>query len=452
VVASAAAVRRVLAPLIAVLAVGCALPAGAAAAIRDVYVSVKGAPGPGPSKYDKVFVEKIGPKNAKHVLVLVPGYMGGAGDFSLIGRDIVKRVPGLQVWALDRRESAFEDTSVFKRGDPDEAFRYYLNFQPSRGRTFAPVDGAKVPYVRQWGLTLALEDLRRVVLEARAGGKRTVILGGHSLGASTAAAYAAWDFNGRAGYRDIAGIVLIDGGLLGTFSAPSLKQVKAREAALKKGDPFVSLLSGLPPWSAGAFAEVAALYAHRRPYAASVLQTFPLTPKTVVPSFPVTNQAAFGYAFDADTSPAFLSIIQVNSGRLATSGSPRKWVDGGMTPIDRLATMVTHEPGNFVDWYFPAKLTLDVDGANSLARDAITKHLGLRTWHLRAVNRPLYAFETSLTDGRVLRGARRFVQASKITEATYVADPLQSHIDPLSALPSRNRFLQTVVPFLKRIR
>ena len=352
--ASRAAVRRVIAPLITVLLMGCALPAGASAAvIRDVYVSVKGAPGPGPSKYDKVFVEKIGPKNAKRVLVLVPGFMGGAGDFSLIGRDIVKRVPGMQVWALDRREAAFEDTSVFKRSDPDQAFDYYLNLKPVRGKTFAPVDGASVPYVRQWGLKLALEDLRRVILEARAGGRRTVILGGHSLGASTTAAYATWDFNGRPGYKDVAALVLIDGGMLGTFPVRSLKTVKQRVATLKKGDPFVSLLAGLPPWSAGAFAETAALYAHRRPYTASVLQTFPLIPKSVIPSFPVTNQAAFGYAFDADSSPSFLSIVQVNSGRLATSGSPRKWVDGGMTPIDRLATLMTHEPGNFIDWYFP---------------------------------------------------------------------------------------------------
>jgi pimeloyl-ACP methyl ester carboxylesterase len=356
------------------------------------------------------------------------------------------------VWGLDRREAAFEDTSVFAKRDPDAAFRYYLNFQPVGGRTFSPVDGMSVPYVRRWGLDLALEDLRRVVLAARDGGKRTVILGGHSLGASTAAAYATWDFHGQPGYRDVAGLVLIDGGLLGTFSAPSLKKVRERVAALKTGDPFVSLLAGLPPWSAGAFAESAALFAHRRPYTASVLQTFPLIPKSLVPPMTVNNQAALGFAFDDDSSPSFLSLIQVNSGRLATTGSPRGWVDGGLTPIDRLATALTHEPGNFVDWYFPAKLTLDVDGANTLARNRITKELGLRTWHLRDVDRPLYAFETNLTDGRVLRGARRFVEASKVSRATYVGDPTQSHIDPLTALPARNRFLKTVVPFLKGIR
>ena len=57
--------------------------------------------------------------------------------------------------------------------------------------------------MRNWGLKLALGDLRRVIRRARDGGRRKVILGGHSLGASTAVAYAAWDFTGHAGYRDV---------------------------------------------------------------------------------------------------------------------------------------------------------------------------------------------------------------------------------------------------------
>ena len=73
--------------------------------------------------------------------------------------------------------------------------------------------------MRDWGLELALEDLRRVVKRARRGGRK-LILGGHSLGASTAVAYAAWDFRGHAGYRDLSGLVLIDGGLLGSFARP----------------------------------------------------------------------------------------------------------------------------------------------------------------------------------------------------------------------------------------
>ena len=50
-----------------------------------------------------------------------------------------------------------------------------------------------------------------------------MILGGHSAGASTAVAYAAWDFGGHPGYRDIDGLVLIDGGLLGSFAEATRK-------------------------------------------------------------------------------------------------------------------------------------------------------------------------------------------------------------------------------------
>ena len=192
-----------------------------ATAAAGPVVSVKGASGPGPARYDRVSYERFGPASAKRVLILVPGFQGGAGDFSLVGPEIVRHVKGLQVWAYDRRSQAFEDHTGFATGDPDRAFGYYLKGEAVGGKTFAPVAGASVPYVREWGLKLALEDLRQVVKRARRGGRK-VILGGHSLGASTAVAYAAWDFGGRAGHRDLSGLVLIDGGLLGSFTTPQL--------------------------------------------------------------------------------------------------------------------------------------------------------------------------------------------------------------------------------------
>ena len=74
-----------------------AAPAGAAE-----LVSIP-SKGPGPAQVDQVWVNKIGPDDAKRVLVLIPGTSGGAGDFTLVGRDIVKRVANLAVWAIDRR-------------------------------------------------------------------------------------------------------------------------------------------------------------------------------------------------------------------------------------------------------------------------------------------------------------------------------------------------------------
>jgi hypothetical protein len=76
-----------------ILAVTLAGPAAAA----ETVTTIPGAEGPGPSRYDKVFVTKFGPKSARRVLVLMPGYYGGAGDFTLDARELVKRVPDLQV-------------------------------------------------------------------------------------------------------------------------------------------------------------------------------------------------------------------------------------------------------------------------------------------------------------------------------------------------------------------
>src|SRR5215470_17503251 len=111
-------------------------------------------------------------------------------------------------------------------------FDYYLGWigQSNPGPHFQPVDA---PYARSWGMRAAVEDLRVVVRAARHGG-RHVVLGGHSLGATIAVAYATWDFGGRAGARDLSGLVLIDGGSSsGIGAADARKQL----ADLKAGSP-----------------------------------------------------------------------------------------------------------------------------------------------------------------------------------------------------------------------
>lgn len=421
-------------------------------------VTVPGAKAPGPAEYDRVYVTKVGPESASRVLILVPGYIGGAGNLTLIAQDLVSRVPDLQVWAVDRRSQAFEDTSLFSQAvagaaTADQAFDYYLRWflDPGIQPHFQPLDPATVPFVTKWGLEVAIGDLRRVVKAARAGG-REVVLGGHSLGASTALAYTAWDFKGRPGYRGIDGIVLIDGGLLGSFDAYNKKQAKeAIEEA--KAEPFADLLDLGLPWAAGVFAEVGALYAKHDPTGPSAVQQFPLLPANLNPPVPVTNRGLLGFAFDADTSPQELRLIQVRAGQLAESGDPRDWQNGEVTPIERVADFLAQEPANGVEWYFPERLRIDVNGADALKRNKVAKFLDLRTFHASEVDVPLYAFQTSLTDGDVLTGARQFVKRSNVkrSEAVLVdRSSTTSHLDPLSAAPQTNDFLNTVVPFLLR--
>jgi hypothetical protein len=420
----------------------CAAPAAAI----DRYVPMNVPPEPGPAQYNRVWVQQLGPKHAHRVLVLVPGTLGGAGGITPVARDIVRRVPRTQVWIVDRREQAFEDTSVFERRDPDAALDYYLGFK------YHSVKGTDAKYVADWGLKTQLNDLRAVVRRASAGGRRSVILGGHSAGASTAVAYAAWDFNGHPGYQEIDGLVLIDGGLLGSFDSADLARAKSELADIRSGKVFLDLLGFGIPEIAGVFSQVGALYAYERPAAVSTLQTFPLLPDEFKPSVPVTNEAELGYAFDEGTSPKALELIHIRSGHLAASGNPRGWVDAGLTPIRRFAKAYAGNDPNATEWYYPRRLLLDIDAANFVKQTPAARYLGLRLTHLHEIDVPLYAFSTGLTDGKVALGARRLAYRSRVPHARIVDDRHTSHLDPLSAAPKRNRFLKSVVPFLKGIR
>src|SRR6185369_11922116 len=113
---------------------------------------------PGPEIYDRVWVRKYGPLDAKHVLVLVAGSPSGQGNYTALAPELVARVPRLQVWTIDRRENAFEDVSGFLAGDPDTALGYYFLGEEVDGRTFDPVEPDDAPYVRGWGLNLLLSD------------------------------------------------------------------------------------------------------------------------------------------------------------------------------------------------------------------------------------------------------------------------------------------------------
>jgi pimeloyl-ACP methyl ester carboxylesterase len=430
-----------------------ALIAAGPAAARERLITVQTPPGPGPTELNHVTVHQFGPKSAKRVLVLMPGTVGGAGDFTLVARYLVRHVPGLQVWAIDRRSNALEDTATFARAARGEislqqAFDYYLN---GGGFRFRGVN--EDPYARDWGMAVALNDAHAVVRRARAHGRRQVVLGGHSLGASLTVAYAAWDFNGRPGYRDLAGLVLIDGGLLGSFDGYDLAQAQQAVASLQTSDPFADSLGVGLPEATGLFAEIGGLYAKLAPTAsAATLQSFPLLPADLNPPFPVTNRGLFGFAFDRDTS-ALASDQQINGGGLAATGDPRDWVDGGVTPVSRLAETFGQEPTNAVEWYFPKRLTIDTNGADQMRRNDVGNFLGLRLWHTKKANLPLYALATNLSGAHVLDGARNFIRRSRTTRKESMLvnrNPLMSHLDPILAAPKKNAFLKTVVPFLDK--
>lgn len=410
----------------------------------EPYVPVAVGAGGGPAGTDRVHVLKVGPDTAGTVLVLVPGMFGAANDFRLLARDLVAAVPGLQVWALDRREENLADRSGFAAPDP---VGYYLDGH------YRTQDPAASPFAASWGLSLTLEDLRAVVRAAGRGGRR-VVLGGHSWGATTAMAYAAWDFDGCPGYRDLAGLVVIDGGVRGAFDgtgdpvADSPEQVRERLAAIDAGAVFDLTLSGVGLGSRAESTQIwyqlAGHYALHDPDGPSVLQ--PRLPDALRLPYTVTNAGLLGVLVDAGFG--WPNSITVHSGHLADSGDVRGWVDTGITPIARVAAAYAGPVPAVWEWYWPARLSIDLDVTDAYTDSALARSLDLRLHHADRLDIPLYAFGTSYAKGTIEEAARTVVADSRIPYATYETDNGMNHLDPLFAAPAHNTLTRTLAVFL----
>jgi pimeloyl-ACP methyl ester carboxylesterase len=439
----------------------------APAASAKVHVSferLKGFNEPStPSKYDKVGVIKVyGPPTARNVLVLNPGTSASASYFVPLGRDVVKRAPNWQVWAVERRENMLEDQSMFNKAKSGKAtsqqvFDYYLGYinDPSVTKHFQNIPDDKVGFARNWGMNTEMQDLHRVVKAARRlGGK--VIVGGHSLGGSMTTAYATWNFGGKAGADDLAGLVFIDGG-----SSPAPVSADAAQQSLdtlKSSTPWLSF-GGIAAPLAGLFNTSGALSVLTAPNDPSIGWHWSLLPAYLKPPVEPTNEAQYGYALDSDTSPASLIAAQAHLGRLADSGTPRRWVRAGeLTPIKRYATMFGGWGLKSLDgtaWYHPMRLTIDSGAVAAGNANPAQQVLNVHATHGHDLSKRLriYAFGAALGGQRVLDAAKVLAAQSGIPKRRLVLvdrHTTYSHNDPSSASP-KNAFVAHLIPFLKRV-
>lgn len=427
--------------------------------------------GPGPAEYDRVRVVEHGPEDAENVLVLVPGTSAGAAYFTPVALDIVDTLDGWQVWSVDRRENLLEDRSVLDarvagEATTQETFDYYLGWLGDDTITehLEPVGGqagdeASVDFARDWGMAVAVDDLHAVIEEAASEGGE-VVLGGHSLGGSITVAYATWDFEGRPGAEDLAGVALIDGGS-GAGLAPSAEEAQAELAGLETGAAFNDIVGLGLPWAAGVFNVLGSMAAVMEPDEASIGYASPLIPENLKPPMAPTNAAQYGYALDAKTSPEGLELVQMHIGRLADSGDPRGWVDDELVPVERAARMfsgliegVDGDEALGIDgtaWYHPRRLSIDSDAVNGGIENPAQEVLDVQAIHGTELDLPIYALETTFGADRVLNGARLLADQSDIpdSELTLVdeSDRL-THTDPMGVETSQNPLVETLVPFL----
>ncbi len=166
----------------------------APAAHADRVVTLKGYDAPGtPAKYDKVKVYEVGSAKAKRVLVLEPGTLGGARATSAGDHPRHRQAPARLAGVVGRAPAEPDRGPL---GARQGASRTRPRARPSSTTTWAgwptrsvkthfpPPTDASLAFAKRWGMNVAMQDLRRVVAKARQGGKRKVVVGGHSLGGS----------------------------------------------------------------------------------------------------------------------------------------------------------------------------------------------------------------------------------------------------------------------------
>lgn len=437
---------------------------GHASTVPIRFERLAGYPAPGtPPELNRVGVLRVGPPHAPNVLILNPGTSASAAYFVPLAEDIVSRVRGWQVWAVERRENLLEDHSMLDRAKagtatPQEVFDYYLGWlvNPAITEHVALIADADVPFAREWGMRVEIEDLHRVVRAAKRGRGHRVVLGGHSLGGSITTAYATWDFDGRPGASRLAGLVYIDGG-----SGPvpiSPEDAAAGVAAIESGSPWLAF-GGIAAPFAGIFNATGSLGALIDPDSPSLGQAFPLLPADLKPPVPATNLAQYGYALDTETSPPALVAAQAHLGHLAASGTPRGWDQAGeITPIERYARMFSGYglPGlDGTAWYHPQRLTLDSGAVAAGNPNPAQSILDVHAIHGHDLPPRLriYAFGAALGGQRVLDAATILAEQSGIpADHLTLIDRADTyaHNDPNSASP-QNDFLDGLVPFLERI-
>lgn len=413
----------------------------------ETYEFHDGVTASGPAELQKVGVLKIGRPDARRVLVWVGGREGGAAVFRHTARCLAKAADDLQVWAVDRREQKLADLSGFSRS-PEEATEYYL------GGRYRASDSKDHLYAAQWGLAVLVEDLRRVILAACDGGRREVVLGGVSVGATAALSYAAWDFDGTPGHRDLAGLAVVDGGVHNAFEGAGLKfdlPLAAAEgwlAQIEQGAVFEDYTSttvglGTRPEDAAVWFQLAAQHALADPDAPAVLAD--RLPEAVRTDRKLTNAGLLGWLVDAERAhPSF----SVRAGTLEDSGA---WKDGGPTSLATIAeAFAGPQPGAWL-WYTLNRVLLDYVAALPFTETDVTRRLGLRLAHTSGIDVPLYAFQSGLTNGTTGQAAASVAAGSRIPELALYSDTALTHQDVVYARWEDNRFLQTLSQWLRTL-
>jgi pimeloyl-ACP methyl ester carboxylesterase len=203
------------------------------------------------ARYTRYFLSDLDTQQADAILVLVPGFEGGASSFAILAEDLIRLAIEqdslvVEVWAIDRRSNQLEDTVGLDLAeelmDPTVGLNYLfgeelslelgevLSNGPNRRAVFYN-SNTDTAFMSQWTPLVHSLDIDAVVEHARSVARESnVFLGGHSAGTGYTARYAATDFDFSAdsvmpGYAKLRGLVLLEGGGARLSDAPASEEI-----------------------------------------------------------------------------------------------------------------------------------------------------------------------------------------------------------------------------------
>jgi pimeloyl-ACP methyl ester carboxylesterase len=189
-------------------------------------------------RYTRYYLSDQADRQPDAILVLVPGFEGGASNFLVLADQLMHRARAensltLEVWAVDRRSNQLEDTVGLDLAEDLQDINVGLNFLfgddlglelsqplvdgPNRRAIFYN-NNTDTAFMAQWTPLVHSRDIDAIVEQARARAlNANVFLGGHSAGTGYTARYAATDFNfaggePEPGFRKLRGLILLEGG------------------------------------------------------------------------------------------------------------------------------------------------------------------------------------------------------------------------------------------------
>ncbi len=337
-------------------------------------------------RYRPVSAE-VDPKPVKAVIVLIPGYMGGANSFDYLGRQIVSMAEAdgegsVEVWAMERRGNCLEDlkgmNAAEEGADPQIAIDYYFGGGTVGGSTFKGFhsDG-DLAVLSEFGLELLMKDVWTVItikipdINAR---KQCVFIGGHSMGGSFTSFFAGWDFDGNvstlndAGYMNCAGLIGMDGNVGPRSSAMEEDAYFEALNKIRSGEESrLNLFTGVTP-EAMALLEILAMNAYMHPdEEAATIKTIPyststknlikllhsrnlghyLTGSPAIKDFRYTNEALLGVFLDDNFQP--VSFLQASLGFIRGGAVVEKDFPGSLAELLGLGSVIKVD-GVFIPW------------------------------------------------------------------------------------------------------